>query len=530
MSGLQSLIEAWSKRHKPDDPYGSVAGFAGGNAGSLWPYAVVHEQIEGGWSDDSCRGAIALNLAKAYNPHDHAVAAFATLGGKWPTSNATTALNLLLLAHRVTLSREKWIDKFLSRVSLECLRHGLRDPRPVVFEEAANIMGGFGKSHFTAATSDDLAPLRNLAMGVLDRIDEPELAAFLKQRVETVLDDAAGSVARNGIGEDDPRHLLRELDPHWSRLSSKPKDVEPLATLRTHVAALASRCAGTDPRAVQVVYVYPANGNTTFQGWAVMDPWVDVVKSLLETKIEGQRKPPERKLAFETVDAMSGSLLVTLRVQADEGTQEAITKSLQNAKAAPDVDLGQLGDFGDLLRRRKIRVRVAHIDADGGSASIAIVPDAAESTAARYMSRKLTTHEIPQANDLDKIFALVECSFKGDAVTPTAIGVTTERQVQYYKAAARLLSLISTPGGELTRAGWLVHVANGDDKYRRLCTAFEASPCGQAWLEWANKSKLNEIPPNSAAPFLAERSQLTGDTISRRASTLNMWLEELRKY
>jgi hypothetical protein len=531
MNGLQSLVEAWSLRRKHDDPYESVELFAEGDAGDLWPYAVLHEQIEAGWADEQYRGALALNLARSYKPADHAVAAFVTLGGKWPTSNPTTALNLLVLAHRVTLTPANWVDRFLGRVSLECLRYGLRDPRPLVSEGAANIMGGLGRHHFATATSNDLTPLRDLVTGVLDRIDQPDLAAFMKERVQKVLADATSAVGPDGICEADARRMLRELEPHWARLASRPRDTEPLATLRTHVAALVWRYTGSEPRSVQVVYVYPANGSTPFRGWAVVDPWVDTVKSLLnESRDDGQPKVPKRKVDFETVDAMSGSLLVALRVDADEETQEAITKSLQEAKATPIVQLDQFADLGDLLRRQKIRVRVAHVEADGGSASIAVVPDAEEPTTGPYRSRRLTTKEIPQANDLDKIFAVVDCAGNGEVVTMAAIAVTTERQVQYYKAAARLLSLISTPSGDLTRAGWLVYVANGDDKYRRLCAAFEASPCGQAWIEWAQKSKLNEIPPNSAQPFLAERSELTGDTIGRRASTLNVWLDILRRY
>ena len=115
-------------------------------------------------------------------------------------------------------------------------------------------------------------------------------------------------------------------------------------------------------------------------------------------------------------------------------------------------------------------------------------------------------------------------------MTTAAIGVTTERQVQYYKAAARLLAVVSTPPGELTRAGWLVYVAKGDDRYSRVRGAFEASPCGQAWIEWAQVSKLSDIPQNSAEPFLTERSELTGDTVGRRANTLNVWLDTLRRY
>lgn len=78
--------------------------------------------------------------------------------------------------------------------------------------------------------------------------------------------------------------------------------------------------------------------------------------------------------------------------------------------------------------------------------------------------------------------------------------------------------------------GWLLHVAKGDDKFRRFRAAFEASACGQAWIEWAAGTRLSDVSRNSAEAFLAERSELTGDTISRRASTLNGWLDKLLEY
>ena len=126
---------------------------------------------------------------------------------------------------------------------------------------------------------------------------------------------------------------------------------------------------------MQVVYVYPGNGTAEYRGWAVIGPWVDAVRSLVKESNPTQPGQPERRFAFSTLDAMSGSLLVTLQVDADEGTQEVITKSLQNAKARPNVDLDQFDDLGDLLRRQKVRVRVAHVEADGGSASISVGPD-----------------------------------------------------------------------------------------------------------------------------------------------------------
>jgi hypothetical protein len=189
------------------------------------------------------------------------------------------------------------------------------------------------------------------------------------------------------------------------------------------------------------------------------------------------------------------------------------------------------GKLGELLRLQEIKIRVAHIDRDLSSTSLGVGPDWAAVARAPLRSRKLETSEIPQANELERIFDLVNCVATSRLVTPQSIGVNTERQVQYYKAASRLLLLLAEPTDALTRTGWLLHVARvTDQRYRRICAAFEASACGQAWIEWANATKLSEIPADSGEGFLADRSALTGDTVSRRASTINGWLKKLRQY
>lgn len=517
---LHTLIEAWSKMRRSDDPYGSVEGFAEEGYGDLWPYAIVHDQIESGWCDDDYRGALALNLARAYRPDHHALAAFVTLGGKWPANNATTALNLLVLAHRVALSSERWLDKFLSHAALECLKHGLRDPRSVVSEEAANIMGGLGPHHFATATSQDLPPLRDLADGVLRRIDQRDLAAFLQDRVETVLADASQAVATDGIGEADARRMLNELDPQWARMARTNNDIEPLATLRTHVMALAWRFASRVPTAIQVVYVYPAKSKKgEYQGWSIIEPWFAVVRSMMDSV----------KLSFVPVSAAGGSLLVTLRVEADQEDEDLISSKLRAARREP-LTSRAAEDLSDMLRLQGVKIRVAHVETDLASASIVLGPEGSGVTQAPLRSRRLATSEIPQANELERMFDLVDRVASAEEVTRASIGVTTDRQVQYYKAASRLLSLLAEPTDALTRVGWLLHVAKGEDRYRRVCTAFEASSCGQSWIEWASATKLSDIPANSGEAFLADRSELTGDTVSRRASTINRWLEKLRRY
>lgn len=130
---------------------------------------------------------------------------------------------------------------------------------------------------------------------------------------------------------------------------------------------------------------------------------------------------------------------------------------------------------------------------------------------------------VPQANDLDKVFKLVDMKAKGAIISPESIGLTTDRQVSYYLHAARMLDLLSKSNA-INSAGFQF---SGMDQVQRLNTAsirFESSKCGWAWLKWAGKSRVYELDPNTAETFLLEKcSTLSKNTAIRRAKTLKKW-------
>jgi hypothetical protein len=527
MSSIKELIAQWSSLKDATDPYSAAEELANGGSTSLWKYAVIYDQIESAWSNDECRGALALNLARNYVPASDALAAFIALSGKWPIENATTALNLLALAHRSHPLPKGRLGDFLAYASANCILEGLRDQRELISEEAVNVLGGMNPEQLRAVSTDTLARLKSLALDVLTRIDDVELVTMLRGRIDVVFADSSDAVDRNVPSDSDVRILLRELEPFWNHVCPETGERDVAATLRTHAAGLLWRAASTDRKPVEVVYVYPddAGNGRDAEGWNVIQPWFDTVQDLLR---EGGKLGP--KVQFEPLDAMNGSLMITLRLDARKDVEAKIVSKLKEAAANPAEDEDDaFGDIYDIVQGRSLHVRVAHVQPDGSSASVLIAPGADE-PGSLHRSKKLRTTEIPQANSPEKIFAVVDCVARDVALTPSEIDVTSERQVQYYRAAARSLSLLSVPTERLTRTGWLLNVASGDDKFRRLRAAFEASPCGQAWLEWAQVTKLGDIPPDSGEAFLMARSELTGDTVSRRASTINRWLKKLRDF
>lgn len=517
------------------EPYDVLPRFANDH-GVLWPYAVAYDQIESGWVDSRYVGALALQLARSYKPRDHGLAAFIVLSCKWPSADTTSALNLLGLAHRVAASSHPWLDRLVGHAALQCLKAGLCDPRSIVSEGAANVFGGLGDHHFSTARPDDIDTLRTCADQVLEAIDQREIATLLSERIRHVL-DGVGSRSPSAIADVGASSMIREIESCWPVIAPSKHDLAPLAALKSHVTALAWRFETRGPGAVQTIYVYSDHAGAAVEdGWAIVAPWSATVRSMLgRAQLRrhaelGKRKAKPAKVQFRTMDAMSGSLSITMRVETDEGLQADLTTTLRSGEGVIDDGeaVGDLDDLRDLLRNNNLHVRIAHVEADGNSASIAISPTE-EPAKMIYSSRKLKTGEVPQANEPDRIFALVDCIAKNQAVTAESLGVV-ERQVQYYKAAARILELVTPAPVQLTRTGWLLHVATGDDKYRRFRATFESTPCGQTWIEWAKGTKLSDVPLGSAVEFLTERSELSGDTISRRASTLDGWLKLLRSY
>ncbi|WP_437324087.1 hypothetical protein [Sorangium sp. So ce381] len=512
----RASVEAWdSIRARTAAPYVAVEEFASDKtAKGLWPYVVISDLLQSGWDDALC-GAVALNIAQPEVKPEHLLAAFLLLAGQWP-AEPTTALNLLSLAHRIPYV-DSPLGKFISRATVWCLRNGLTDSQPLVAEEAVNILGGLGAYHLSAVSSSDVAVLHGLAENALSKMDDADLADALRSRVEVVLDDAP---EHGRIDENDARHLMATLEEMWPRLDRALGD-DLLRELRTRVRALAWTTV-TD-RDVHVVHVEDARGqdDKSSSAWGIIEQWIAVLRSALGD---------ECQFSFAPLDVASGSLIVTFRVDADDKVREAISTQLRDAKHGL-LSSTAAESLAKSLQSRNLRIHVTHVEDDHAPTSIDVNPDkaAGPSAPASFGSLKLTTGQIPQANDWDKIFMAVDCVASNEAVTEESIGVSTRRQVQYYRAAARIAGLL-TPTEELSRTGWLVHVAIGEERYRRACWAFEASECGQAWIEWSNGIRLSDVPPNSAAKFLADRSELTGDTIERRASTLNRWLETLRPY
>lgn len=134
----------------------------------------------------------------------------------------------------------------------------------------------------------------------------------------------------------------------------------------------------------------------------------------------------------------------------------------------------------------------------------------------------LTTYQVPQANDITKIFELVTMMWKGKDVNSVSLKVEP-RHVAYYKHAAKLLGFINS-NGALTAIGQKMAESEVDKKIRISSYEFEKSFCGWAWISWSGVESLAAIDPQTSYAFLREVCPgLSVQTAKRRASTLSTW-------
>lgn len=141
----------------------------------------------------------------------------------------------------------------------------------------------------------------------------------------------------------------------------------------------------------------------------------------------------------------------------------------------------------------------------------------------------IRSSQVPQANDLDKLFEVVSKKASGIYITEEEVSLT-ERQIQYYMHAASTLGFMDAHD-TITALGR--RIAQADSQTRMIITArcFQLCECVQAWITWAQVKNVIELDPSTATDFLIECcSTLSPSTAKRRASTLNKWYQQLSKY
>ncbi|GLX79189.1 hypothetical protein tinsulaeT_25290 [Thalassotalea insulae] len=265
----------------------------------------------------------------------------------------------------------------------------------------------------------------------------------------------------------------------------------------------------------------------------VSDAFSNLYKSILK-KLDYTPSP------LIPVDARTGSFIIRLKSPKIKECIPIISQvfKILNENDDPFPALNEIGaDIGAIenLLEEVIdgKVRIQFSQEDLFEAELNISEEKARSalsTLKDQSSSLISSALVPQANDLYKVFKVVELKSKGDFITPQSIDLTTDRQVAYYLHAARMLGLLAK-NNSIQSVGYQFEKLSKDQKMNIASIRFESSECGWAWLKWANKKTLEELDPDTATQFLIEQCpSLSKDTAERRAKTLKKWQIELAKF
>lgn len=138
-------------------------------------------------------------------------------------------------------------------------------------------------------------------------------------------------------------------------------------------------------------------------------------------------------------------------------------------------------------------------------------------------SQNVDSIEVPQADDLDKVFKIVELVREGETNLDYHLALSP-RQVRYYQQAAKILDLLSNIDSVTSRGLFFLNLPVSK-RYKMALLLFESSSVGFAWLRFCAVSSALELNPESAENFLRSQDiNLSITTLKRRARTLACWV------
>jgi hypothetical protein len=265
--------------------------------------------------------------------------------------------------------------------------------------------------------------------------------------------------------------------------------------------------------------------------WDVVRAWT----SFFELVAQGFYGTDE--LALEPSNAATGSLLVdhVVSMPASGEDVEGLSQSLQEALSArvSDNQLATLHRLLDSMAADRVSLRAKHYWGRRAGQVVERKPKSVRELrieTARQRPSQVPSRDIPQADRLEKVVHLVALISDGSLVGPVDIGMSTTRQLDYYKRAAKILGLLDEDS-EPTPAGKHLLRLGAPEQWRLLSVLFETSRCGAAWVEWSGGRTLLDVEPGSARDFVLQRGiGVNGETVGRRVQSLRSWLDTFRRF
>jgi hypothetical protein len=301
-------------------------------------------------------------------------------------------------------------------------------------------------------------------------------------------------------------------------------------------ALLASCEVGAPVQAIRVA------DQTPRPAFGVVSSVVDSWRALFESACAAFELEP----VMYPLEGRSGSYVVNASIDGAPDSQRAF-ESLRELISAEGATLGERLQVSKIdartyralletLKNHRATLEVIMVNAQGEE-PVQHEPITLTFTTAKSVlppvreiaSKTLDSGQIPQADDMTRLFRLLDLLRDGVEVTAESLEVVP-RQVNYYKQAGRILHLLSDDN-ELTGGGTQVARLGHDERRMSLAVLFEESDCGAAWISWSGAATLVELDPESAVAFIrAAVPALSPVTAKRRAQTLTAWQKELAPF
>lgn len=503
----------------------------------VWPYRAVLAARE--HFDDAAFSANFVHLLSANYSHDaHWPVGVWLLARGW--TDASLAVNLLSLVQRVSTATAHWSGKpLVARLVTATIERALSSADDLITFDALNILGGLDGSDLSFRSEVERTKLEEKIQLLTSDIDDEAVSAFL-------LDRATRAVVSGGVKQNLPTsldafcyELANHLQDHLARASDEDVPWQVLSAENAHIigtirtALEATSGVQTAPGAVLARASASESESVPISAAAmrVVTHALDLLGSIVESVLFQPR--------MLSVASVQGVFLAE-NASDDETPGTASTSVPQAIKILRDriVDARdlhvqtQLHQVVATLKQHRLTLVLEGYGPDGSVERLAITPaliagplsvTAAGADGAIELG-KVPSLDVPQADEIERVFRVVELLAAGEELTGASLGNVNKRQVDYYKHAARILGLVTnyyalTPAGER-----VARLSTRDERLVRSAILFETSVVGRAWIRWKGVDSIMGLNPDHAREFVEQATLVTGDTIGRRATTLRTWV------
>lgn len=468
------------------------------------------------------------SLAMRDTRDESAWAAWALLLMPPYTDDITTTLNVLSGVPSLASWGDRFAAPFLSRLLVRFIENAMDMP-PIVAERAVDLLGVLPKMALCAMDAERLANVTNKAAAIVASVSDDGVRIELERCIQ--LARTGHQALPDPLPDPGPRTmaLLR------ARLvvEAEGPDARRLANVAIEFvdAYLAGASVQARTPVLQRVRVASATRKRPLDDdrvWSAARAWGEFYRQVVQnvSNLEVRMRPAGAQLGSFVVDQFVG----------EEEPIESILRANASLKRVVADDTHQAPEAWrrllDVLSSNDLTIEVRHYW--GTTAVDPILLNRQTIRQRRAIigpapAGRVESVSVPQADKLETVFLVVDLVSRGEPVSPETLDVVP-RQVSYYKRAAKILGLLAEDD-TLAAAGRHFARLDANHRFKSTVVLFENCDIGEAWIAWSKGSTLLDVDPSQARQFLEARTDgLNGQTLDRRAQTLQAWWSSLRPF